>query len=117
MSMQEMLTAIAGGNFEKFDQLQADRAKNSEDATRKAQEARQRLSIRAARLAETEDGRELLEWIYDRSLRRAVTIVQPGMTSDQVGIIAAKRDGINELAFEIFRLVAEGRGETVAPRT
>ncbi|MCJ8143819.1 hypothetical protein MKI84_12920 [Ancylobacter sp. A5.8] len=114
---EDAVTAVMNGNFDQFDKLQKDQAENSKKERRRAQEARERLAGCAARLAESDDGRALLDWIAERTLRRVTFLVMPGMPADQVALMGAKREGANELAFEIARLVAEGRGETLLPRT
>lgn len=117
LDLASALAAIRDGDFERFDALQADRLAAAEGAARREADARQRLAAAAARLAQTEDGTALLEWMVARTLRRITFLVAPGLSADQVALVGAKREGANELAFEILRLVAEGHGETLAPRT
>lgn len=117
LDLASAISAIRDGNFEKFDELQSARLEAAEAAARRESGERQRIASAAARLAETDDGKALLEWMVARTLRRITFLVVPGMSADQVALVGAKREGANELAFEILRLVAEGHGEALAPRS
>lgn len=114
---EDAVAAVAAGNFDRLDELQGEQLKKAKKQRRLEQEARERLAACAARVAETVDGQELLEWIAERTLRRISFLVMPGLPADQVALMGAKREGANELAFEIARLVAEGRGVALPPRT
>lgn len=115
--IESLLADIVRGDFTRFDQEVTERTARAAEAKAHATSERRLLAAAAARLAATEDGRALLQWICDRTLNRVTFLVVPGLPADQVALLGAKREGANELAFEVFRLVAEGRGGTVTPRT
>ncbi|MFK8250194.1 hypothetical protein [Ancylobacter terrae] len=117
VNLEEMIAAVARGDFSGFDKLQTDRLEEGKKAARRRREERERLAAAAARLFGTPDGRLLLEWIFRRTLRRVAFHYQPGLSLEEVGMAGLKREGANELAFEILRLVAEGLGETLEIRT
>lgn len=115
--LETMIAAIRRGDLDGLDALQAAKADLADAARKRVAAERQVLAGAAARLAETPDGRTLLDWIVSRTLARVSFLVTWGLPADQVALMGAKREGANELAFEIVRLVAEGRGETLPPRT
>lgn len=117
VDLERMIDAIRRGNFDQLDAMQTAKADLAEAARKQLAAERQALAGAAARLAETPDGRALLDWIVSRTLARVSFLVTWGLPADQVALMGAKREGANELAFEIVRLVAEGRGETLPPRT
>ncbi|MBS7545685.1 hypothetical protein [Ancylobacter oerskovii] len=116
-SLEDMVAAVMAGDFRQFDQMTAEQVEKSKKARKEERQERERVAACFSRLAATDDGRAALNWIVARTLRRVTFFVQPGMSPGQVALMGAKREGMNELAFEILRLVAEGHGETLPPRT
>ncbi len=91
-----------------FDQV------NPEDLpadARAALEAQQHIAQAAARLFASDDGRTVLEWLCDVTLRRPVFMTQLGLDPMQAHVHGAFREGQNALVFAIMAAMAEGRQE------
>lgn len=115
--LEGAMTAIAEGRFDDFDRMQRDQLREVAEARRHDAAERAALAAAAARMAASDDGRLILDWLCARTLGRITFFAQGGMTMEQVAVPGLIREGMNQLVFELLRLVAEGRGETLPPRT
>ena len=101
----EWFAAQPGLSKEQVEQLKA-----------KAEERKNRLAAIWQGFAATPDGREALQALIDVTLNRAVPpSVAMGLTMEQVAMYAQFREGQNNVAQMILKLIAHGRGEADQP--
>lgn len=77
--------------------------------------AYERVCQAAARLAATDDGKILLEWILDLTLRKASWHGTLGASIEQIATYGLVREGQNSLAALILGAILKGQG--AAPLT
>lgn len=83
----------------------------SDEEIREAAEQVKRIHATAARLFATADGRELLEWLCDLTLRRSKFIVAPGMSPGVGYALAALQEGKQQVVWMLICAIAMGRSE------
>ncbi len=71
--------------------------------------ARKQVAACAAAMAASDDGRVVLEFLLDATLRRPVFL--PGLGPEAL-VYAAHREGQNAVVWQLLQAIAEGRGET-----
>lgn len=74
-------------------------------------EADKRVAEAAARFAATEDGRVILEWLCDQTLRRPTFFSHLGLDPMQAYAHGCFREGANAIVFSLLKAIATGRQE------
>ena len=70
----------------------------------------------AARLAENQDFVWLLNFMAEQTLRRVAFVAGYGCKSDEVALYGTFREGQNSAVFLMFKLIAEGREQSLKDR-
>jgi hypothetical protein len=79
-------------------------------------EQAERVRGAAARLFDTPDGREVLEYLCDATLRRPTFIAHLGLDPMRAYAHGVLREGQNTAVYLLLSLIAEGRGEQPVTR-
>lgn len=75
------------------------------------------IAAAAARLAENQDFVWLMEFMADQTLRRVAFVTSGyGFDPAQVALYGSFREGQNAAVFLMFKLIAEGREQTLKDR-
>ena len=84
------------------------RVEGSPAVTRELTRARRQIAACAAQVFATDEGRVVLEFLFDATLRRPVFM--PGLGPEGL-VYAAHREGQNAVVWQIVQAIAEGRCE------
>lgn len=115
MAEPDLEALFASANIADFDLFKAEpaSARNAydEDMDKRAAD----LASRAARLFDSDDGRAVLEWLLDATLRRSTFVAQLGLPMDQAYGYGCLREGQNAIVHTILSLIAKGRKDQTPP--
>lgn len=102
----------AGSFLDRIGQIGLDdlmaRVEGSPAVARELAQARSQIAACAAHVFATDEGRVVLEFLFDATLRRPVFL--PGLGPEGL-VYAAHREGQNAIVWQIVQAIAEGRAE------
>lgn len=107
LSVERLLERFAGGGWDALATSVADLSKPGSD---QAQMAYDRICQAAARMAASDDGRLVLDWLVDLTLRKASWHGQLGMSVEQIATYGLLREGQNSLVALLLGAILKGQG-------
>lgn len=112
-NLQSILERFVGGGWETLSQL----AQDTQAGPTGPDLAYERVCQAAARLVETPDGKLVVEWLLDLTLRKASWHGQLGQSVEQIATYGLIREGQNSLAALLVGAILKGQGAAPpAPR-
>ncbi len=115
-ALEAWISGAGKGGWEWFN-AQPGLSEDQVKALQAKMEARkERLAAAWRGFAETPEGQEALQALVDVTLNRAVPpSVSMGLTMEQTAMYAQFREGQNNVAHMILKLIAHGRGDADQP--
>jgi len=83
----------------------------TDDEIKEAAEQLKQMHATAARVFATEDGRELVEWLCDLTLRQPSFIVAPNVDPGVGYALCGRREGENKIVWMLICAIASGRSQ------
>ena len=110
--LARLLERFAGGGWETLAQMGADLA---DPSPTKSEQAYERLAGAAARVAATPDGKILVEWLLDLTLRKTSWHGQLGLDVNKIAAFGLLREGQNSIVALLVGAILKGSGAAPTP--